>query len=360
MTAPVDRAAAWQCLREAGIAEGETPPLPPDSAPWYVRVMLGIAGWIGALFLLGFVGVAFAFVMRNPAASLALGLAACAAAWAILRAARQNEFLTQFGFAVSLAGQILFALGLFHESWMRGGLDAARLLVMALFQAGLVLVMPHFLHRVWSAWAAAAVLSAALGQLSLAAITPGIVAAGCALAWLKEFDWARWHALLRPVGYGLALALLQSQAFLAWSLEGSAWLGIAGRSSSVAAWLSAGLVGLVLIVAAWRLIEREAARPSARAIASAYAAAAVLALLGARMPGLCPAALLTVLGFANGNRVLLGLGFAGLLAFVSGFYYRLDATLLEKAAYLALAGALLLAARLMLSRLFNAPGVPRA
>ena len=42
-------------------------------APWYVRVMLGIAGWIGAMFLLGFVGAGFAFVMRSSGAMFVVG-----------------------------------------------------------------------------------------------------------------------------------------------------------------------------------------------------------------------------------------------------------------------------------------------
>jgi hypothetical protein len=322
--------------------------------------MLGIGGWIGALFLLGFVGVGFAFVMRSAAVSMALGLAACAAAWAILRAARHNDFLTQFGFAVSLAGQILFAFGLFQTGLSRGGLETARLLVFAGFAAGLVLLIPHFVHRVWAAWCAVYALSVALAQLSLGAAVPGLLAAGFAIAWLREFDWARQHKLLRPVGYGLAFALLHSQVYLAWSFGLGVLPGPASAGSWYAGWISAGLVGIVLMLVAWQLMAREAARPSARSMFAAYAAALVLALLGSRMPGFSAAVLIAVLGFANGNRVLLGLGIAGLIAFVSAFYYRLDATLLEKSAYLALAGATLLAARFGLPRLFGWEEVPGA
>ena len=56
------RDALWAQLRDGGLVEGDLPEVGDARAPWFVRVMLGIAGWIGALFLLGFVGAGFAFV----------------------------------------------------------------------------------------------------------------------------------------------------------------------------------------------------------------------------------------------------------------------------------------------------------
>jgi len=55
--------------------------------------------------------------------------------------------------------------------------------------------------------------------------------------------------------------------------------------------------------------------------------------------------MIVLLGFANGNRVLVGLGIASLLFYVSGYYYLLDATLLVKSGVLAATGAVLIAAR---------------
>jgi uncharacterized membrane protein len=70
--------------------------------------------------------------------------------------------------------------------------------------------------------------------------------------------------------------------------------------------------------------------------------------------------MLAVLGFANGNRVLLGLGLLGLVTFVSSYYYRLDVTLLAKSGYLAAAGVALLVVRQALVRLFGNLEPPRA
>ena len=60
--------ALWSDLRQAGLVSGGAPPTDEDETPWYVRTMLGVAGWIAALFLLGFVGAGFAFVIKSEAA----------------------------------------------------------------------------------------------------------------------------------------------------------------------------------------------------------------------------------------------------------------------------------------------------
>lgn len=73
---------------------------------------MGVAGWIGAVFLLIFVGLGFKFVMESAGIAFVVGLAACTAAGALFRAKPDSDFATQFGLAVSLAGQglVLFAL----------------------------------------------------------------------------------------------------------------------------------------------------------------------------------------------------------------------------------------------------------
>ena len=83
----------WKRLREAQLVTGELPDAGEARVPWFVRLMLGIAGWIGALFLLGFVGAAFAFIFNNAWAALVLGAGACAASIAIFRAAPKNDFM---------------------------------------------------------------------------------------------------------------------------------------------------------------------------------------------------------------------------------------------------------------------------
>ncbi|MDH5577316.1 MAG: DUF4401 domain-containing protein, partial [Betaproteobacteria bacterium] len=106
------RESLWGRLRAAALVEGDVPP--PDTArsPWYVCVMLGVAGWIGALFMIGFLGVGFEFVFKNTTVTFVTGAAVCAGAAVLFRANPHGNFTGQFGLAVSLAGQALMIYAL--------------------------------------------------------------------------------------------------------------------------------------------------------------------------------------------------------------------------------------------------------
>lgn len=106
------RRALWERLREHVLVEGDMPEQSAASVPWYVRAILGIAGWIGAVCLLAFVGITLSDVMRGTIAPLVIGSLCCTAAHAVFRAGKDNDFANQFGLALSMAGQGLFMLGI--------------------------------------------------------------------------------------------------------------------------------------------------------------------------------------------------------------------------------------------------------
>jgi uncharacterized membrane protein len=128
----------------------------------------------------------------------------------------------------------------------------------------------------------------------------------------------------------------------------------------VAPWLAealavAALVASVVVLldrAGWQLRERR----------TLLAAASVLAIGAAsfKAPGLAGSLAIAVLGFANGNRVLLGLGVAAMLFYASTYYYLLELTLLEKSGVLIATGVTLLAARWILLRRVMPEEVTRA
>lgn len=343
------REAIWERLRQGGLVEGELPARGEARSPWFVRVMLGIAGWIGAVFLLGFVGVGLAMVVKSPTASWLVGAGACAAVAMLFRANRDGDFSSQFGLAVSLAGQALMVYGL--TEWM-GRSFAAVALGVAAQQALLFLLLPNFVHRVWTAWTGAYAMSFALADMGLQAFAPAAVTAGFVLVWLKEFDYPARGELLRAGGYGLALAAVQTAV-----MHGSLWYGwiavMGGRtpSGSVAlAWAGAIAAGAVLVGAVLLLLRREQLGQDTGPGKVALVAATVLALASLKAPGVGPAVAILTVGYANGNRVLAGLGIATLIGYLSHYYYALHATLLEKSVLMACAGIGLLAARLALHR----------
>jgi hypothetical protein len=339
----------WKRLRDAALVEGDLPARGEERSPWFVRLMLGFAGWIGAMFLLGFVGVGFAYVMKTPAVAMILGACACAAAAAIFRASR-GDFAAQFGFAVSLAGQGLMAFALFE--WF-GRSMSGMALALAIQQAVLFAFVPNFVHRVWTAFTAAFAAQFALADMSLSPFVPALVTAGFLAVWLREFEHEKRGDLLRPAGYGLALASVQAailQGGLLFALI--RWGGdVQGLGALKAkAWAGAAASGFVLLWAVTALVRREGVSFSSGPGKIALSAAAILAIASLWVPGVGPAVAILVVGFANGNRVLIGLGIAALVGYLSHYYYSLHATLLEKSALLVCTGLVLLAARFALHR----------
>jgi len=334
--------ALWARLASAGLASGEMPPVAESPTPWYVRLMLCIAGFIAALFLLGFIGVGFAFVMESRIAAAAVGLMLVVAAFAIFRAAPRSDFGAMFGLAVSLAGQGLFTFGflaLFERS-----VGSGAWLTIALLEIGLAIVMPNYLHRVISAYAAGLALMYAFISLGAGFLAAGLA---CVVAWLwlNEAPLAKRQSMLVPIAYGLTLAFIHIEGMPFFGREWMAMPGIRVVSPWGAPWMGEVLVAGALIATVIVLVRRSGWAWEDRKAMFAIAAAAAVGAASLKAPGIAGGLMIAILGHANGNRVLLGLGVAGLLFYASAYYYLLAVTLLVKSAVLAATGAVLLAVR---------------
>ncbi|HEX8623564.1 MAG TPA: DUF4401 domain-containing protein [Allosphingosinicella sp.] len=335
--------ALWDRLSAEGLVEGGMPEPERSASPWFVRVMLGVAGWIAALFLIAFVGTGFAFIIEDAAFAAVAGAACCAGAFALFRVAGGNDFGEQFGLAISLVGQVLIAIGLADFLEMD---DPAFWLVLAAVEAGLALAVPNFLHRLLAAGGAAVALALAVNQLSLHGLAAPLLCAALAWVWLEPKRWAGTGRIWRPIGYGLALALLLVETFrlfgaeqwFAGRAEAPGWFALHGPL------LGRGLTAAILVWVAATLTLREQGQGAGRISAYTVGAAIIFGLLSLKAPGLASASLILLLGFAAGSRILVALGILSLLGFVAHFYYSLQASLLEKSGILALTGLLLLAA----------------
>src|SRR5688500_15355768 len=99
-------AALWERLAAAGLVTGEMPADTSSPTPWYVRVMLCVAGFIAALFLMAFVGAGLMFVVESAIASAVAGAVLIGAAVAIFRGAPRSDFASTFALALSMLGQV--------------------------------------------------------------------------------------------------------------------------------------------------------------------------------------------------------------------------------------------------------------
>lgn len=333
----------WQQLSSAGLVSGELPP-PATHSVWYIRAMLGVAGWIGAWFLMGFFGLAFTLGLKNASAMFILGALCCAGAFAIFRSGRNNDFLTQFGLVVSLAGQ--FMIGFSIASLFDNRETSLEFLLFAVFEVLLVAIIPNFVHRVLSTIGAVGGIAVALALQGAMSLLPSILAFAVVMIWLNEFRWAAHGSMVRPIGYGVTLILLSPLQLVAsiWSHH--------ELHNGLIIWLGPLIIGAMLIKLVFGLLVRYEIAPNSKVGAISLAAAVAIAATAFKAPGIGLALLVVILGFANANRILIGIGIIALLMYISHFYYQLNVTLLVKSMVLVGTGCALIAVRYGLHVLF--------
>lgn len=340
---------SWQLLREAGLVADSAAPQQTAITPWYVRLMLGFAGWIAAMFLLGFVARGLSWMIENEMAMLFTGLLMIGIAWLMLRRLGLNDFAAQFALAISFAGQALFAFGLYGLL----GDDTPRLvfwLVMAALQALLAGVMPNTIHRLWSAFATGVSLFLALQATPINFAASAMILALAARVWTCEFRWPRKCSIVRPLAYGLVLALLAAD--LAAGLFRPA-LGLGPETlaeTPLHPWAAQFLNGAVLLWVVWRLLRHQGLVMRDRAAILALLGTIALVLVSLKAPGIAIGLCITLLGFAHSNRTLTAVGILALLLYAGGYYYSLEATLLVKSQALAATGVVVLFLRWLMLR----------
>ena len=352
----------WGSLQAAGLVSGEMP-ASDGAPPWYVRVMMGGSAWLGSVFLFSFVVGVLHFVLQSPTASMAVGGIACAGAYAVFRKAGNSDAMAQFGLATTFVGQSLFAYGLLAGNALPA---IATWAAFAAFEALVAATLPNAISRYVATIGALFGLVMTAGVLGLQPLVPGLVAALCAAIWMNELRWG-WRAdAWRAIGFGAASALLLLKGTrLGGELLGGLRDASLGRSlfgkgvGAALPWLGDALVALVLVVTVMALLLRQERPPGIKVTALALLGALLLAVAGARAPGLAESTLLVILGYMHGNRVLVGLGLLALGGFMGQYYYRLHDTLLDKSILLAVTGGGLVAARLALLALLGpAPREP--
>ena len=339
MSAPT-RAETWSRIVAAGIVTGEMPPHRPR-VPWYVRLLQGVTGWLGALFLLAFLGKTFSFLFTDAVGAFLVGAAACVGAAIAFRRYPESDFAGQLGFAVSLAGQSLLGYGLWQLLGGHFGLLAA---AMVTVEIGLFILVPNYVHRVWNAWAAAFFAWHALLQIGFGALGPGLLTAAFAWMWLEEPELAHYGERAHAAAWGLALATLQFPICGRRVCDLFVLLGWpAGDSLGVwVEWAGSMLLVAVLVAVVWRLLRREGHSLSTRPGAVALAGASILAITSLKAPGFSPAMVALLAGFSAGSRELTALAVFALVAYLTRYYYALEAPLLDKALLMMITGGALL------------------
>lgn len=340
----------WNMLLQAGLVQNSAPEPEQLESPWYIKLLLAISGWLASLFLLGFLGAGFVAIFRSEAASLIVGALFIGAAYSLLRMPK-NEFYEHAALAVSLAGQALIAWVIFdigNSSWWLVWI------LIAVFQLGLAIVMPNYIHRVFSSFIAAFSLSMGLAALSLPYIASSSIMFAAAWLWLHEFDFPIHMQKQRAIGYGLILALIQIKGTALFNPHGIGWyLKKENLDIWITPWMGELLAGAITLYVVWHILKRLGHSLTEPVTIAALVGTAFIAAASMEAQGITVGILILLLGFAGSNRILMGLGTISLLFYISAYYYLLDTTLLDKAQTLLLVGLVLLGTRWLLLRIIQ-------
>jgi uncharacterized membrane-anchored protein len=350
-----NREELWNTLKGHQIVEGEIPVESEIEIPWYIRLMQGFAGWLAAIFLLLFFGFMFGVLFRQANSSLLIvvGILCNVASYLIIRFDK-NDFLSQFGMAISLCGQSMFAIGLF---WMFNfnDLNGAPFFVLAMYQFTLSWLIPHFIHRFLTTVFGMLSFLISLNILGIYGIGTALTAAALAFIWLREHQWGNKRYLWEPIGYALATTIIISNGFLLSSrflfsnfkAEKSGWL------FEHSAQLSSLLISLVIINVVWVLLKEYKRNLDENSTRLALFASIIIAMISFKVFGLSAGVLIVILGFARQRVTLMVLGSLAMISFFSWYYYNLNVTLLIKSLYLIITGIVFMGCWFLMPKLTN-------
>lgn len=335
----------WHTLQQAGVVSGEMPALADiDVSPWYVRVFQGLTGQFAALFLLMFFFTIFKDLVKEQTVAFVLGGMLIGAAYAVFNV-RSTAFTGQFGLTLSLTGQALWFFAL--SDWLN---DPMAWMIIAIVEGALAWMMPHFLHRFLSSYAAAMALIFACYQLPFLWLMPSLMMFVVAILWLHEPQWLAQSERFRPLAYAFTFAALQMHSLVTMAI-GDISHSFRGQALSTQTWLipvNEMLLGGILVFTIIKLLMRYQVALTSKHGLAAMLAGCLLALLSLQATGLAVAWVVILLGFSSGNRLLLGIGFFAFWSFLGRYYYFLNISLLDKSYVLIGTGILMLLMRQVL------------
>lgn len=335
----------WEVLQRSHVVSGSMPEENVVSTPWYLRIMLGVLGWIASVFLFGFVVLLLEFDTDNNVAHMVIGAIALVVAYFIF-IKQSTAFSEQFGLATSFAGQGLVLYGFIEFS----ELDVNEVWwSVAVLQIVVASFLSNTIQRFVSSFIGVNAIYFALSVDGIQSIMSGVISVLVVLMWLNEYRWPPLSRFLRPVAYGLTVALLQWNAHYFFVATFDDLLYLQGDIQSVIPQLIINfIVGALLLIVVAHIMRANDVRWRSRSMLIAMGVSLLIVSVSFEMAGVVSAFTVILLAYMNGNRLLLGLGITTLLLFISGFYYTLASTLLFKSAILAATGVVLLLGRWVL------------
>jgi hypothetical protein len=337
--------ALWMKLEKNDLVQGDMPAMDLVKSPWYIKMLLAISGWLGAIFLLGFFVAVFSVLLGVSTVSFFMSLPLLLIGYYILRAPN-NEFYEHLGLAISLAGQMLFVVSIIE--W-----ESAELiwLTVGIFQLILTYIMPSFLHRISSSFFAVLSSSASLAIIGMPHILGSFLIFPIAWICLHEFSFVGQYKRMKGLMYGLVISLLLLKCSHLFITDlTNVLLSEKGALITIPSWASYLIYILAVIFCAWQLLSSNLLTIQPKFTKVILLFTLILGIATCEAQGIGAGLVVLVLGFAHSNRILLGLGVISLLVYSSSYYYLMEETLLFKSGILLGIAVLMLTSRLLMNK----------
>jgi Domain of unknown function (DUF4401) len=316
-------------MRGRGLVGDASPPArDDDDRPWFVSLLMGIAGWVAGLFVLVFLAISLDLDKRLTIAIT--GAVLLAVAWALYAMGRGKAFVDQLALALSIAGQLAITVYLIEK------LDDALPVTAAILGMQLLLfaVMPDRVAKTLSAFFASIVwvllvrfwLRPHEGEAFFDA--GGDIVRPMAGAWMVPLEWAITWA--PPIVLVLWLRHTESR----WMARA---LATYARPAITGLLLGLAIAGLAAEPVSLLTLHDELGR--------AFNWWSLLPLLSIGL-----ALFAAYNAFALRSAGMTGFAIVAALAHLARFYYLNGTTLTLKATLMLGAGALLLGAGRLLAR----------
>ncbi len=335
----------WEKLQQANLVQGTNPKQDALHSPWFVKLLLAISGWLGAIFLLGFILLAVHSLLEEPITAFTMSLPLFATAYLILRAPN-NEFYEHLALALSLAGQGLFVLSIFE--W-----DAVELiwLCVGMLQALLVYFIPSFLHRIFSTIIATLCIAIGLCNYGALHFVASIIIFPSVWLCLHEFVFTQQYKRIKGLMYGLIISMVILNCSHIFNSDlGTLFFSTSDIKIHIPVWLSHITYVVAMVFTSWQLLSSTKVNINKPLFKRLLFFTFLFAMATFKAPGIGVGLVVLLLGFAHKNRVLFGLGVISLLTYCSAYYYLMAETLLFKSGVLFLVSALLLFSRLFFNK----------
>jgi hypothetical protein len=340
-----------------------------NPAAWYIQALMGLGGWIAALFFFSFVAWLL-LVTFNMNDEFAVGISFSVLGAICLLATTShihantgpNLFMEQFRFVIHVAGHfaLLFGISIGLELWRFQYTVALHGFLILVLVGTFIWLYPDAIFRFLAGIAIVVALNLIVYDFMIAG-TLSLLIAAFALVLLIIFagflparqELANFE-LLQSFPYGLVFAFFGTillEQYYGYSYNYGYWL----ESNALyhPEWTSIALLVLLLWMLARLMLSYQIKLSSPNAL-YILALVVLIALPTLNTPGILAGILVVVMAFRRRNWLLLGLAYAFLAYFITYFYYTLNQPLDIKSYILMGTGLALLIARLLLNRLLPA------